>query len=531
MQELTDHLIIRATLHKQRVAAAAAAAASADKSSIPAISASPLRPPLAEKTNNNASNVISPGKQGVASLHKQWRPPSPRVQAGRDENDPGRPPAHPSTSFASSAGVRNPNDSASSPSDGGKGMQTALYSYRPARGDELALKRGDAIHVLGPAPDPGWLIAQKDGKTGLIPANYVGKPKHRSPRSGGRSQKKSEKGSDIKPALLDLQSDKDPGVKPVVLDLGTTAANNNKNDCGVVTTTNQASLEDVGYQGDESGGRASFDKARVEPKNVQGTTVEKAGSEDLLAFMSKLEVTNSRGRAEGRERQDAKSKLEVEKEKGEKMVLGLVQNQRHDFPWEGASHAALQNSEEGKSPIEQEEEEVRSERDGAKRCSSEEGKNAGLGREMTLEDEMSMLGRRQNEEKSALEEQEEAALAPGQSILPVLSPATSQGVTSQGDRSRDLVSVSPGTNSYVSSGASPPYVGVWSDWGDPTATPTALKLSPPAPQAIGVSTTKSPPPELSFKVYIFASRFDARTRQQTAHLLRDARLSLDQRSK
>jgi hypothetical protein len=409
-------------------------------------------------------------------------------------------------------------------------LQTALYSYRPARGDELALKRGDAIHVLGPAPDPGWLIAQKDGKTGLIPANYVGKSKHRSPRSGGRSQKKSEKGSGIKPVVLDLNSDKDFGVEPLVLDLGATAANNKKNDLGLVTTTDKTGLEGVRYQGVESGRRAGLDEALAEPENVQGFTAEKAGSGEEER-QSKLEATNSRGRAEARESQVAKSMIKVqegEEEEEKKLVFGFVQNQRHDLPRGGASHAAVQNTEERKPPIEQEEK-VRAEGDGAGMRSAEELKNAGWGREMTLEDEMSMLGRRQNEEKSAIEEEEDAPLAPGQPILPVLSPATSQGATSLGDRSRDLVSISPGTNSYASSGASPPYVGVWSDWGDPTATPTALKKSPQAPQAIGVSITKSPPPELSFKVHTRAPLSDATTRHRTAHSLHNPRPPLDQR--
>ena len=46
------------------------------------------------------------------------------------------------------------------------------FGYESQDQDELTLKLGDIVHVLG-KEEPGWWIGQLGGKTGVFPSNFV----------------------------------------------------------------------------------------------------------------------------------------------------------------------------------------------------------------------------------------------------------------------------------------------------------------------------------------------------------------------
>ncbi|VDK46436.1 unnamed protein product [Anisakis simplex] len=56
-----------------------------------------------------------------------------------------------------------------------KEMARVLYTYKPEHDDELALQKVGALVTIvsKTCPDPGWFIAEVDGKRGLIPDNFV----------------------------------------------------------------------------------------------------------------------------------------------------------------------------------------------------------------------------------------------------------------------------------------------------------------------------------------------------------------------
>lgn len=54
-------------------------------------------------------------------------------------------------------------------------MARVLYTYKPCHDDELALQEVGAMVTIvsKTCADPGWYLAEIDGKEGLIPDNFV----------------------------------------------------------------------------------------------------------------------------------------------------------------------------------------------------------------------------------------------------------------------------------------------------------------------------------------------------------------------
>lgn len=51
-------------------------------------------------------------------------------------------------------------------------LRRALHTYTAAGSDELSLKEGDIITVVGPGADPGWLVGEIAGRHGLFPESF-----------------------------------------------------------------------------------------------------------------------------------------------------------------------------------------------------------------------------------------------------------------------------------------------------------------------------------------------------------------------
>ena len=51
-------------------------------------------------------------------------------------------------------------------------MAKVTFDYDPENDDELRLKEGDMVKVLG-QEEEGWLKGELNGKTGVFPSNFV----------------------------------------------------------------------------------------------------------------------------------------------------------------------------------------------------------------------------------------------------------------------------------------------------------------------------------------------------------------------
>jgi len=50
----------------------------------------------------------------------------------------------------------------------------ALFDYQAANVDELSIKAGDPLVIVGAAADPGWLVVRNwEGKTGIAPGTHI----------------------------------------------------------------------------------------------------------------------------------------------------------------------------------------------------------------------------------------------------------------------------------------------------------------------------------------------------------------------
>ncbi|XP_061591007.1 proline-serine-threonine phosphatase-interacting protein 1-like [Cololabis saira] len=70
------------------------------------------------------------------------------------------------------AGVQVEAALPASPAD--EGCYIVLYDYEARQQDELSVSRGDVVRVLQQGGD-GWWTVERNGPTGLVPGNYLGK--------------------------------------------------------------------------------------------------------------------------------------------------------------------------------------------------------------------------------------------------------------------------------------------------------------------------------------------------------------------
>ncbi|XP_020611381.1 protein enhancer of sevenless 2B-like [Orbicella faveolata] len=47
------------------------------------------------------------------------------------------------------------------------------HEFHATADDELSFKKGSVIKVLSKEEDNNWFRAEQDGRTGLVPANYI----------------------------------------------------------------------------------------------------------------------------------------------------------------------------------------------------------------------------------------------------------------------------------------------------------------------------------------------------------------------
>ena len=64
-------------------------------------------------------------------------------------------------------------------------MYVAVYNYNPSesspnldKDEELELRKGDVVKVIGELDDDGFYYAKVNGRKGYVPSNYLSKVKH-----------------------------------------------------------------------------------------------------------------------------------------------------------------------------------------------------------------------------------------------------------------------------------------------------------------------------------------------------------------
>ena len=64
-------------------------------------------------------------------------------------------------------------------------MYVAVYNYNPSesspnldKDEELELRKGDLVKVIGELDDDGFYYAKVNGRKGYVPSNYLSKVKH-----------------------------------------------------------------------------------------------------------------------------------------------------------------------------------------------------------------------------------------------------------------------------------------------------------------------------------------------------------------
>ena len=64
-------------------------------------------------------------------------------------------------------------------------MYVAVYNYNPSesspnldKDEELELRKGDLVKVIGELDDDGFYYARVNGRKGYVPSNYLSKVKH-----------------------------------------------------------------------------------------------------------------------------------------------------------------------------------------------------------------------------------------------------------------------------------------------------------------------------------------------------------------
>ncbi|KAJ7340187.1 hypothetical protein OS493_002917 [Desmophyllum pertusum] len=60
---------------------------------------------------------------------------------------------------------------------------SAKHDFVSTAEDELAFKKGSILKVIKTDDDKNWFTAEQEGRTGLIPANYIELKPHRSVHS------------------------------------------------------------------------------------------------------------------------------------------------------------------------------------------------------------------------------------------------------------------------------------------------------------------------------------------------------------
>jgi hypothetical protein len=75
-------------------------------------------------------------------------------------------------------------------------MAKVTYDYDPENDDELCLKEGNMVKVLG-QEEEGWLRGELNGKTGVFPSNFVEFVKDSSPAAAPEPEAPKEPGRGV----------------------------------------------------------------------------------------------------------------------------------------------------------------------------------------------------------------------------------------------------------------------------------------------------------------------------------------------